>query len=96
MFHNALTNNEYSMGNQAQLLEQSENSGFESLKVAGYKQWQELGYQVQKGMKAATILMVVDKKYESKSGEEKKKKVPKIAKVFFFDQVQKIEAEILA
>ncbi len=89
---NALTQHEYSANNQKQLHESAVLNGFNTEKVAGYNQWLEMGYQVQKGQKATSIIMVVDKKIKSKvDGKEDKKKVPKTVRVFFEDQVAKIE-----
>jgi antirestriction protein ArdC len=100
MFYNALTKNVYSQNNADLLSESAEQNEFSEFAVAGYKQWLELGFQVQKGQKATAIFMFVDKKQkdekgadqvDTKTGETKKEKVMKTAKVFFADQVQKIE-----
>ena len=91
MFSNALTKNEYSTSNQNQLDLSAALNDFESLEVAGYKQWLEMGFQVQKGQKATAILMIVEKKVKKADGSDTKKKVPKTVKVFFRDQVAPIE-----
>ena len=43
---------DYSLGNTFLILAQCKNAS----KVAGYKQWQKIGYQVDKGQKAIKIL----------------------------------------
>jgi antirestriction protein ArdC len=101
MFYNAKTNNFYSENNQELLAASAESNDFESLKVAGFGQWKELGRVVKKGSKSCKIVMVVDKKDDKEknanSGKEDKKfKVVKFASVFFEDQTEELKTEVAA
>lgn len=88
MFYNALTNHIYSETNQKLLVGAADENAC-SFEIAGYNQWQELGYQVMKGQKATKVLIVVEKKDK----EGKKKKVCKNLAVFFKHQVEEMAAK---
>ena len=83
---NASTNKEYTGLNVCTLM----NTPFADQTWATYKQWQELGFQVQKGEKGTKIqkiVVVMDKK----TGDDKK--VPKNYTVFNVAQVKNIEEQ---
>lgn len=87
---NAKTGNPYTGGNIAELIE----AGFDTQIFATYRQWQELGYQVQKGEKGTRLIKmvtVINKK--AKDDEAKKKNVPRGFTVFNIAQVAKIVTE---
>ena len=87
---NAKTGNAYSGGNIFELLE----TGYTDQVWATYRQWQELGFQVQKGEKGTRLIKmvtVINKK--AKDDEAKKKSVPRGFTVFNIAQVQKIVTE---
>lgn len=90
MYTNALTGHEYSASNQQQIHDSANFHGFTSFLVAGYAQWNELGYQVQKGQTSTRIIMIVEKKIKN---SDEKKKVPKTIRVFFQDQVEPIKTD---
>lgn len=78
---NALTHKEYTGFNISTLM----STSFADQTWATYKQWQELGFQVQKGQKGIRIkkiVVVLDKK----TGENKR--VPKNYTVFNIAQVK--------
>lgn len=61
----------------------------DATRVAGYRKWQELGRQVQKGEKAITILAPIVKKVEDDAGAEERKVVGfRAASVFDISQTQ--------
>lgn len=68
-----------------------------SLPIHTYTAWQAMGYQVQKGEKAAIKTMlwkpVKDKKASEETGEEKTKMIMVKAALFTFEQVAKIETK---
>ena len=84
---NALTQNEYTGENRCLLLA----TFYPEQEWATYKQWLELGYQVQKGQKGTKIvrMMVI----KSKNGG-KDKTVPRHYTVFNVDQCKLIEQNI--
>ncbi len=84
---NALTRNEYTGGNRCLLL----GTFYPEQEWATYKQWLELGYQVQKGQKGTklTRMMVI----KSKDGG-KDKTVPRYYTVFNVEQCKYIEQNI--
>jgi antirestriction protein ArdC len=87
---NAKTGNAYSGGNIFELLQ----TGYTDQVWATYRQWQELGLQVQKGEKGTRLIKmvtVINKK--AKDDEAKKKKVPRGFTVFNIAQVEKIVTE---
>ena len=87
---NAKTGNAYSGGNIFELLQ----TGYTDQVWATYRQWQELGLQVQKGEKGTRLIKmvsVINKK--AKDDEAKKKSVPRGFTVFNIAQVEKIVTE---
>ena len=83
---NAKTGNAYSGGNIFELLQ----TGYTDQVWATYRQWQELGYQVQKGQKGTRLIKmvtVINKK--AKDDEAKKRSVPRGFTVFNIAQVEK-------
>tara|TARA_Y100000114_G_scaffold22710_1_gene18419 strand:+ start:250 stop:615 length:366 start_codon:yes stop_codon:yes gene_type:complete len=87
---NAKTGNAYTSGNIFKLLE----TGYTDQVWATYRQWQELGLQVQKGEKGTRLIKmvtVINKK--AKDDEAKKKSVPRGFTVFNIAQVEKIVTE---
>ncbi len=87
MYLNAKTESTYSVKNSELLSKSANANGFDSLEVAGYKQWAELGRQVKKGEKATKIFMMVDRK-TTKKKDAVKEKVIKTRSVFFKDQTE--------
>lgn len=87
---NAKTGNAYSGGNIFELLQ----TEYTDQVWATYRQWQELGYQVQKGEKGTRLIKmvtVINKK--AKDDEAKKKNVPRGFTVFNIAQVAQIITE---
>ena len=83
---NAKTGNQYTGGNTTILLQNEFKTQF----CATYRQWQELGFQVQKGQKGDRITKMVKIIYKK---EQNQKLVPRYYTVFNFDQVAKIVTE---
>ena len=83
---NAKTGKQYTGGNIIILLQNE----FKSQLWATYRQWQELGFQVQKGQKGERITKMV--KIICKK-EHKQKLVPRYYTVFNAEQVAKIVIE---
>lgn len=78
---NYFTGAEYSGHNATSL----RMSGYKNNQWATYRQWQEGGYQVQKGQKGQAIMKIV----ETKEGDKR----PKYYRVFNMEQVKQIEEE---
>lgn len=96
MYFNALTKQIYGPTNQQRLDEAALLLGVECHKVAGFKQWLELGRVVRKGEHGTKILMVCDKKGSPETttsdGEISKHKVCKSRTVFFETQTTELQA----
>ena len=84
---NAKTQKPYQGGNIIALLE----SGYENQIWATYRQWKELGYQVQKGEKGTHLKKIVTVEKKKKNGDKVKKNVPRGFCVFNIDQVAEME-----
>ncbi len=85
---NAKTQKAYQGGNIAELL----NTEYEEQIWATYRQWQELGYQVQKGERGTYLKKIVQVEKKKKNGEKIKKNVPRGFCVFNIAQVAEIVA----
>lgn len=107
MYRNALTQSAYSGKNQKLLQDAAALAGIESTKVAGFKQWLELGRVVKKGEHGTKLIMVCDKKLgdekagdvkvqDSASGEPAKYRVCKTVTVFFESQTTELQQEASA
>lgn len=83
---NAKTGKQYTGGNTTILLQNE----YKTQLWATYRQWQELGFQVQKGQKGERITKMV--KIICKK-EQKQKLVPRYYTVFNVAQVEKIVTE---
>ena len=68
---NAKTGNAYTSGNIFKLLE----TGYTDQVWATYRQWQELGYQVQKGEKGTRLIKMVTVINKKAKDDEAKKRV---------------------
>ena len=87
---NAKTGNQYTNGNVFKLLE----TGYTDQVWATYRQWIELGYQVQKGEKGTRLTKIVTVINKQATGDDNKKKsVPRGFTVFNIAQVEKIVTE---
>ena len=84
---NSSTGKMYSENNTVLLLE----AGFVSAEWATYRQWLELGYQVQKGQKSTRLIRVCEKEPKGK-----KSKYVKSFSVFNIEQTQKVEISELS
>jgi antirestriction protein ArdC len=83
---NGVTGKNYRGGNIMSLLAMQLHRGYTSLEWAGYNQWQTVGGQVQKGAKAAWIL--IWKPVPSKADPDKEVIFASALKVFNRDQVE--------
>lgn len=94
MYVNALTRSVYSAKNQQLLADAAMLSGSDSLEVAGFRQWLELGRCVAKGQHGTKILMVCEKKGEAPADgtEPGKYRVCKTRTVFFKSQTVEIQS----
>tara|TARA_R110002096_G_scaffold356080_1_gene549317 strand:+ start:170 stop:448 length:279 start_codon:yes stop_codon:yes gene_type:complete len=84
---NAKTGNEYTNTNVLKLI----CAGYEDNTWATYRQWLQLGFQVQKGQKGTRLQKIVVVN-EKRSGKEKR--VPRTFSVFNVSQVVEIEIEV--
>ena len=83
---NALTERQYQGGNIFTLLQ----TGYENQIWATYRQWKQLGKQVQKGQKGVKLIKIVTVE-NLKAGEKVTKQVPRSFTVFNVAQVKDIE-----
>lgn len=87
---NAVTKATYSVNNQAHLEEHKEAFELKSDLWAGFQQWKQQNRQVKKGAKGCKIFMICEKKIESNTDEQEKKKVMKSLYVFNLDHTEEI------
>lgn len=85
---NSVTQAVYSTKNQDIMDGHKKANGLKSNEWAGFHQWRKADRKVKKGAKGCAILMVCDKKKESKEGKESKFKVCKRVYVFNFDHTE--------
>ena len=89
---NAATHNGYRGINVVSLWAEAQLSGFTHNLWATYKQWQEIGAQVQKGAKSSIVIFYKEFEVEPEADDDNgKRRVAKASRVFNVSQVEDYE-----